>query len=140
VLDAGGTATLRKKCRNTSPVPRPLAFGDVFHVDIVFGPEVSIGNIHYGLLFTDRFSRMMYLYPLRNLTSDIKRQFEFFFAHLGVIPKRIISDFDTKLIGGSAREYLNSLLIQVNAAPANHQDKNGLAERHWQTMVAMARN
>ncbi len=56
VLDAGGTATLRKKCRNTSPVPRPLAFGDVFHVDIVFGPEVSIGNIHYGLLFTDRFS------------------------------------------------------------------------------------
>jgi hypothetical protein len=106
----------------------------------VFGPEVSIGNIHYGLLFTDRFSRMMYLYPLRNLTLDIKHQFEFFFAHLGVIPKRIISDFDTKLIGGSAREYLNSLLIQVNAAPANHQDKNGLAERHWQTMVAMARN
>ncbi len=140
VLDAGGTATLQKKCRNTTPVPRPLAFGDVFHVDIVFGPEVSIGNIHYGLLFTDRFSRMTYLYPLQNLMSDIKRQFEFFFAHLGVIPKRIISDFDTKLIGGSAREYLNSLLIHVNAAPANCQDKNGLAERHWQTMVAMARN
>jgi hypothetical protein len=52
----------------------------------------------------------------------------------------LISDFDTKLIGGRAREYLNSLKIHVNAAPANRQDKNGLAERHWQTLIAMARN
>jgi hypothetical protein len=28
----------------------------------------------------------------------------------------------------------------VNAVPSYHQDKNGLAERHWQTMVSMARN
>jgi hypothetical protein len=45
-----------------------------------------------------------------------------------------------KSIGGSAREYLNSLLIHVNAAPASRQDQNGLAERHWQTMVSIARN
>jgi len=30
--------------------------------------------------------------------------------------------------------------VHVNAAPANRQDKNGLVERHWQTMVSMARN
>jgi hypothetical protein len=35
---------------------------------------------------------------------------------------------------------LNSLPIHVNATPANCQDKNGLAERHWQTMIAMAQN
>jgi hypothetical protein len=35
---------------------------------------------------------------------------------------------------------LNSLHIHVNATPANRQDRNGLSERHWQTMVAMARN
>ena len=109
-------------------------------MDIVFGPEISIGNIHYGLLFTDRFSRMTYLYPLQNLTTDIKKKMETFFAHIGCVPKRLVSDFDTKLIGGQAREYLNSLLIHVNAAPSNRQDKNGLAERHWQTMVSMARN
>jgi hypothetical protein len=34
-----------------------------------------------------------------------------------MIPKCLISDFDTKLVGGQAREYLNSLLVQVNAAP-----------------------
>lgn len=28
----------------------------------------------------------------------------------------------------------------MNAAPAYRQDRNGLAERHWQTMVTMARN
>ncbi len=62
------------------------------------------------------------------------------FAHIGFSPKCVVSDFDTKLIGGKAREYLNSLKIHVNAAQAYRQDKNGLAERHWQTMIAMARN
>jgi hypothetical protein len=140
ILDSGDLATLRKKDRNTTPVPRPSSFGEVIHMDIVFGPEISIGNIHYGLLFADRFSRMSYIYPLQNLTTDIKKQMESFFAHIGFIPKRLISDFDLKLIGGKAREYLNSLLIHVNAAPSHRQDKNGLVERHWQTMVSMARN
>ncbi len=83
---------------------------------------------------------MTYIYPLKNLTSDIKKQMETFFSHIGIIPKRIISDFDTKPIGGQAREYLNSLLIHVNVAPSHRQDKNGLAERHWQTMISMVRN
>jgi hypothetical protein len=81
---------------------------------------------------------MTYLYPLHNLTSGIPQQLETFFANIGVIPKRLISDFDLKLIGGKAREYFNSLLIHV--APSYRQDKNGLAECHWQTMVSMARN
>jgi len=65
---------------------------------------------------------------------------ETFFSHLGFLPKCLITDFDTKLIGGKARENLNSLLIHTNAAPAYRQDKNGLVERHWQTLVAMARS
>ena len=140
VLDVGDVSTIHKMPHNTTPVPHPSAFADVIHMGITFFPDVSIGNIHYGLMFTDRFSHVTYIYPLQNLTWDIKKQLEAFCAHLGTIPKRLISDFDTKLIGGKAREYLNSLKIHVNAAPANRQDKNGLVERHWQTMVAMARN
>jgi len=140
VLVIGDLATIRKSARNTTPVPRPNAFGEVIHMDIVFGPDVSLGNIHYGLLFTDRYSRMTYIYPLQNLTTDIRKQLEAFFAHLGFTPKRLVTDFDTKLIGGKARDYLNSLLIHVNAAPTHRQDKNGLAERHWQILIAMARN
>lgn len=109
---------MKKKDRNTTPVPRSMQFGDVIHIDIVFGPEVAFGNIHYGLLFTDRHSRMTYLYPLQNLTMDIKKQMEVFFAHIGFVPRRLISDFDMKLIGGKAHEFLNSLLVHVNAAPS----------------------
>jgi hypothetical protein len=140
VLDIGCFASLRKKDRNTEPVPRPNKFGDVVHIDIVFGPEISIGNVHYGLLCVDSHSRMTYIYPLQNLTSDIPKQPQFFFAHIGIVPKRIISDFDLKLIGGKAHDYLNSLRVHVNAVPSYRQDKNGLAERHWQTLVCMARN
>jgi hypothetical protein len=137
IHDMGEFATLPKQPRNTTPVVQPTHFGDVIHMDIIFGPEVALGNVHYVLLFTDRHSRMTYMYPLQNLTTDIVRQLETFFAHIGFSPKRLISDFDTKL---KAREYLNSLKIHVNAAPWMRQDKNGLAERHWQTLTAMARN
>ena len=119
---------------------RPTNFGDVIHMDIVFGPDISIGNIHYGLLFSDRFIRMTYIYPLQNLASDIRKQIEAFFAHLGFLPKRLITDFDTKLIGGRAREYLNSLLIHVNSAPAYCQDKNSIAKHHWQTLGSLLLN
>jgi hypothetical protein len=54
--------------------------------------------------------------------------------------KESLPTFYMKLIGGRARDYLNSLLINMNSAPAYRQDKNGLAEHHWQTLVAMAKN
>jgi len=133
-------ATVKKKDRNIKPVPRSTKFADVVHLDIVFGPEVSVGNVHYGLICMDQHSQMTYIYPLRDLTTDIQKQLESFFSHIGMVPKRIITEFDLKLIGGKAREYLNSMLVHVNAALSYRQDKNGLAERHWQTLVSMARN
>ena len=99
-LTPGDVATMHKKPRNTVPVPRSDAFGSVIHMDIIFGPEISAGNIHYGIIFTDRYSRMTYLYPLHNLTSDIPKQLQSFFAHIGMVPKRLVTDFDLKLIGG----------------------------------------
>lgn len=128
MLDSGDMATLHKSPRNTTPVPQPYRFGDIIHMDIVFGPEVALANVDYGLLFTDRHSRMTYIYPLHNLTTDIPKHLDAFFAHLGFSPKRLITDFDLKLIGGKARDHLNKLHIHVNAAPASRQDRNGLAE------------
>jgi hypothetical protein len=140
IIDPGFYASIRKKDRNTSPVPRPNHFGDVVHLDIVFESEISIRNIHYDLLCVNRFSRMSYLYPLQNLPGGIHKQLESFFAHIGLIPKCIITDFDLKLVGGKAREYLNSLLVHVNVAPSYHQEKNGFSERHWLTIVNIAHN
>jgi hypothetical protein len=126
ILDIRHLATMHKKPRSTTPVPRSESFADLMYMDITFGPEISVGNVHYGLLFTDRFSRMTYLYPLQNLTTDIPKQLKAFFAHLGTVPRHLFSDFDLKLIVGKAQEYLNSLLVHVNAAPSYHQDKNGI--------------
>jgi hypothetical protein len=56
VLDPGDFATLPKSPRNTTPAPRPSSLRDVIHMDIAFGPEISIGNTHNGLFFVDCFS------------------------------------------------------------------------------------
>jgi len=90
ILDPGFYAYLQKKDRNTTPVSCPKNFADVILTDIVFGPEVSIGIIHYGLLCFYHYSRIsFYLYLLQNLTSDIQKQLESFSAHIGIVPKRI---------------------------------------------------
>jgi hypothetical protein len=49
VLDQGDLSMIQKSARNTAPVPWPNYFGEVMHMDIVFGPEISVGNIHYSL-------------------------------------------------------------------------------------------
>jgi len=87
VLDPGHFVSIRKSPRNTMPVPRSSYFGKVMHMDIVFGPEVAVGDIHYGLLFSYRHCRMNYVYLLCNLTADIPKQLEAFFAHIGFLPR-----------------------------------------------------
>lgn len=64
-----------------------------------------------------------------NLNLDIIRSFKQFYGDIGIQPKRIIFDFDKKLIGVEARDFLNENFRQW---------QNGLAERHWQTVTAMA--
>jgi hypothetical protein len=72
VLDVGNYATLRKKNRNTKPVPRSSYFGEIMHMEIVFGPEVALGNNHYGLLFTDHFSVTILDPKVANLNGRIE--------------------------------------------------------------------
>jgi hypothetical protein len=61
VLDKGDLSTIPKSACSTTPVICLSNFGDVIHMDIVFGPDISIGNIHNGLLFTDRYSNNIHL-------------------------------------------------------------------------------
>ncbi len=37
ILDSGDLATLQTRDRNITPVPRPLHFGDIMHMDIILG-------------------------------------------------------------------------------------------------------
>ena len=63
-----------------------------------------------------------------------------FFIDAGGFPKVTQCDFDPKLIGGKAAALLCSHGTRTQAAPPNRQDKNGLVERKWQSIVAMAQS
>jgi hypothetical protein len=50
----------------------------------------------------------------------------------------MIFDFDYKLIGGDIQALLTDKGGSVESAPAGRQDKNGLAEGNWRSIVRMA--
>ena len=50
------------------------------------------------------------------------------------------TNFDKKIMAGAVEEWLIDEECKVEPAPANRQDKNGLCERTWRTVVAMARS
>ena len=72
--------------------------------------------------------------------SDICEALWKFFIDAGGFRKTLQCDFDPKIIGGKAASLLQSHVTAICAAPPNRQDKNGLVERKWQSIVNMARS
>ena len=139
-LTLGSVASINKRPRNTAPIPRGSTFGDTVHCDIVFGPQVGHGGISHALLLVDRHSRCKFMFPLKNLTTDLRDQFSHFLAQVGTTTvRRILTDCDDKLLEGDTKLLLNQHGIFVGGAPSEHQNQNGLCERHWQTIQRMAR-
>ena len=139
--DEGHTATMRSKRRNTTPSQTPkLSYSDVWHIDIGFGPTTAIGGIRYCLMMVDKATRIRKIYPLKNLTTSIHRAFQRFLTEVGEPPKLLRTDFDKKLIGSTARQFLDEHSIPIESAPPKRQHQNGLVERAWQSAVIMARN
>ena len=77
---------------------------------------------------------------MRNLKEDILSTFKQFVKDIGRSPKRIIFDFDQKLIGGRVKVFFTDKGCHVEAAPSGRQCQNGLTERNWRTIVRMARS
>ena len=139
-LDPGSTASMRSSKKNKVPNPLPTKVGDVWHMDIGFGPCTSIGGIKYTLLLVDKRSRYKLVYGLKNLKSSLLQAMKKFLTDCGTIPSILRTDFDSKLMGGKVGELLESHRIKVQSSPPYRQHQNGLVERHWQTVVNMARN
>ena len=139
-IDLGSVATIHHKRSNTTPLPQGESFGDVFHCDIGFGVRTAIGGNKYCLFLIDRATRMKYIYGLKTLLgSSIQAALRQFVLDIGRFPKRLLCDFDTKLIRGESETFLKSNGVQVQSAPAERQMQNGLAERNWQSIVRQAR-
>jgi hypothetical protein len=109
-------------------------------MDIGFGPCTAIGGIKYTLLFVDKKSRYKLVYGLKNLKSSLLKAMKKFLTDCGTKPSILRTNFDSKLMGGQVGDLLESNKIKVQSSPPYRQHQNGLVERHWQTVVSMARN
>ena len=58
----------------------------------------------------------------------------------GASPHRIYTDFDPKFLEGEMARWFHEQRCKLRAAPSGSQNQNGLVERTWQTVVAMARS
>ena len=140
VLDLGETSTIDKTRIPTSPVQLPKNFGDVMHCDIGYGCNAGLSGIRYALFVVDRATRYKYVYPIKSLKDDILPAFQSLVKDMGFAPKKIMTDFDHKLMGESVELYFTPLGTTIESAPPKHQHKNGLVERNWRTVIRMARS
>ena len=138
ILDLGETATINKSRHNTDPLPIPDQHCHTFHMDIVFGTKTVIGGIRYGLFIVDHGTRMKYTYILQSLENDLLPSLKTFINDIGCKPKMIYMDFDHKLCGKKVLSFFTDSetgTCIIRTAPPCHQDKNGLAKRHWQMVL-----
>ena len=99
----GSVATIERRRRNTSPLQLPNSFLDTVHCDIAYGKRRALGGTKYILLLVDRATRKKYAYGLQNLSSDVQCALQQFFVDCGGrAPKRLITDFDSKIMGGAS--------------------------------------
>ena len=88
----------------------------------------------------DVATRYCWLYGMSSLSStSIVSALELFKADAGRPPHRFHSNFDSKLIGGNALQWILSNGSNIIAAPAERQSLNGLAELTWRNIIQMAR-
>lgn len=140
-IDLGEHATLSNTRRSKKSVPLPSKYGDIWHIDIGFGPSKAIGGARYCLFFVDRKTQYKHVFPLKNLKDDLLLTMRKFITKV----KRqnigeFYTDFDEKIIGGDVRKLLDEEHINITAAPPRRQSENGLVESHWKQIVKMARN
>ena len=140
-INPGQTTTMHNLKRSQKKTSLPTKFGDIWHVDIGFGPSKAIGGAQYCLFFVDNKTRYKHVFPLLNLTDSLLHGMRKFITkvgrqHIG----EILTDFDEKIIGGDVRKLLDEEQIPISAAPPRRQSQNGLVESHWKNIVTMARN
>jgi hypothetical protein len=99
-IDIGETASMNSARRNTTPLPSPKNYSDIWHMDIRYGPGAAFGGVKYTLLLINKYSRYKFLYRLKNLTTSVQQAIEQFLRDCGTSQKLIRTDFDHKLMGG----------------------------------------
>ena len=61
-----------------------------------------------------------------------------FVVDAGATPHRVYTDFDSKLLEGKVSIWFHENCCKLHASPLGRQSQNGLVERVWQMVIAMA--
>ena len=135
--DRGEVATLPKRKRNNTPLPRPPRVSNIIHYDIAHSICTAIGGVRYVLVLIDKASTHIYEYGLKTLKpQSLLQAMKTFINDIGCKPSEMRADRDFKLIGGSISSYLKYPEIRdnklhtthVSGAPDGRRNKNGLIE------------
>ena len=108
ILDISEVTTLDNTNINKEPVNLPSKFENVIHVIIGHGYNTGIGGVKYALFVVDRASRYKYIFKLKSLKKDTFPSFKQLITDMILVPKKIVTDFDHKLMGKSATDYLST--------------------------------
>ena len=139
IMDLGSMSTVDKSNRNTTPINLPSKFGDVVHMDILYGSATAHGQIKYALYLIDRATRYKSIYPIKDLSTDILPAIQLFCNEMQTIPSQFICDCDQRLFSSEIQNWLTTNNSRINSAPEAKQRQNGLAEGTWRTILRMAR-
>ena len=139
VIDIGQVSTIDKSKKNTEPLGLPPNFGDVIHLDILYGAGVAHGGIKYALYLVDRSTRYKCIYPLKHLGEDVLTKIQQFCSAYNIKPKRMISDCEKRIFSKKVITWLSQQHTKMFAAPESKQRQNGLCERTWRTVLRIVR-
>jgi len=141
IVDLGEISTIDAPARNTNVTDLPTKLGDVVHMDIIFGSNTAIGGTKYALFLVDKATRHKFIYPLTSVKHDhILSALQQFEKDIGIAPKILRTDFDYKLMGKQVVHHFANSPTQLEAAPPDQQNQNGLCERNWRSILRMARS
>ena len=141
IVDLGEISTIDAPRRNTKVTTLPQTLGDVIHMDIIFGSNTAIGGTKYALFLVDKATRNKFIYPLTSVKhANIISALQQFQKDIGMAPKILRTDFDYKLMGKEVIQHFADSPTQLEAAPPDQQNQNGLCERNWRSILRMARS
>ena len=131
-LSLGSYTTIPKAPHGGSIDCEKSFFLDIVHVNIAFGNCVSVGGVHYSLIFVDRATWYNWVFGLKDLSKESTLlAFYFFWADTGSYAQCFRCDCDPKLFGTTIKEHLVDHSSNIVAAAAGHQSSNGLVESRW---------
>ena len=120
------------------PFPPPTRKWEVISMGFMFDLPTSNGLTGI-MVIADKLSKRTHFIPVHS-TNDAKDITEVFykeiFKHHG-LPRKIISDRDTRFTGTFWKELMKLLKVKVNLSTEFHPETDGQSERAFRTLQAL---